>query len=152
MRLNSECKKMQKLLFAYASMNERIKDINLQIKLQEETRQAMRDIHSVNMDGLPHGSNVSDPVASAAIKIVDRADANIRELLLELGSIYDKQAEIRALLSCLTAEEYKIIELRYIKLIKWDFLPSKMHRSRSTCFNIHDRAIKKLIAKNKSLD
>lgn len=151
--MNSEDEKnMKKLLFEYASMDERIKDINLQIKLQKETQQDMREIRSVNMDGLPRGSIVGDPVASAAIKIVDRLDVNIRELLLELSIIYDKQAEIRNLLSCLTAEEYRIIEQRYIKHIRWDYLPSKMHCSRSTCFNIHDRAMKKLIAKNKSLD
>ena len=151
--MNSEDEKnMKKLLFEYASMDERIKDINMQIKFWKETQQAMRETRSVNMDGLPHSSNVGDPVANAAIKIVDRLDANIRELLLELGDMYDKQAEIRALLSCLTAEEYKIIEQRYIKHIIWDYLPSKMHCSRSTCFNIHDKAIKKLIAKYKSLD
>ena len=130
-------------------MDDRIKDINMQIKLQKDTQQSMRDIRSMNIDGLPHGKSVSNPVADAAIKIVDRIDVNIRELLTELNSIYDKQTSMRTLLSCLTSEEYRIIELRYIKHTRWNGLPQKMHCSRSTCFRIHDNAIKKLAEQNK---
>lgn len=140
---------MKIMLWEYGAADERIKDINLQIKLQKETQKSMRDIGAMKTDGLPHGTSVGDPVANAAIKIVDRVEANLKQLVSELGDIYDMREKMRKMLSCLTCEEYRLIEWRYIKRIRWNSLPSRMHCSRSTCFRIHDGAIKKLIEKNK---
>lgn len=143
-------KQLKDMLWEYASLDSRIKDINIQIKLQKDTIQSMRSIGGVKLDGMPHGSAVGDPVANAAIKIVDRIEDTVQGLLNELNIIYDKQAYIRNMLSCLSDEEYRLIEYRYIKHVRWSGLPTRMHCSRSTCFNIHERAIKKLIPKNKS--
>ena len=150
--ITDEERQMKRMLWEYGSTDDRIKDINIQIKLQKETKQSMRDISSARLDGLPSGSAVGDPVAGAAIKIVDRVEMNLKQLISELDDIYEMQDRMRNLLSCLNREEHRLIEWRYIKRIRWNSLPSRMHCSRSTCFNIHDRAMRKLIAKNKSLD
>ena len=150
--ITDEERQMKRMLWEYGSADDRIKDINIQIKLQKETKQSMRDISSARLDGLPFGSAVGDPVAGAAIKIVDRVEMNLKQLISELDDIYEMQDRMRNLLSCLNREEHRLIEWRYIKRIRWNSLPSRMHCSRSTCFNIHDRAMRKLIAKNKSLD
>ena len=138
-------KQIKRLLWEYGTADERIKDINLQIRLQKETQESMRDIGAVKIDGMPHTNGLSDPVCGAAIKIVDRVEMNIKDLVSELTKIYEMREMMRKLLSSLDDEEYRVISLRYIRHIRWSGLPSRMHCSRSTVFRIHDRAIRKLM-------
>lgn len=138
-------KQIKRLLWEYGTADERIKDINIQIRLQKETQESMRDIGAVKIDGMPHTKDSSDPVCGAAIKIVDRVEMNIKDLVSELTKIYEMREMMRKLLSCLDDEEYRVIDLRYIRHIRWSGLPSRMHCSRSTVFRIHDRAIRKLM-------
>lgn len=138
-------KQIKRLLWEYGTADERIKDINFQIRLQKETQESMRDIGAVKIDGMPHTNGLSDPVCGAAIKIVDRVEMNIKDLVSELTKIYEMREMMRTLLSCLDDEEYRVIDLRYIRHIRWSGLPSRMHCSRSTVFRIHDRAIRKLM-------
>ena len=86
--ITDEERQMKRMLWEYGSADDRIKDINIQIKLQKETKQSMRDISSARLDGLPSGSAVGDPVAGAAIKIVDRVEMNLKQLISELDEIY----------------------------------------------------------------
>lgn len=138
-------KQIKRLLWEYGTADERIKDINIQIRLQKETQESMRDIGAVKIDGMPHTNGLSDPVCGAAIKIVDRVEMNIKDLVSELTKIYEMREMMRKLISCLDDEEYRVISLRYIRHIRWSGLPSRMHCSRSTVFRIHDRAIRKLM-------
>lgn len=138
-------KQIKRLLWEYGTADERIKDINLQIRLQKETQESMRDIGAVKIDGMPHTNGLSDPVCGAAIKIVDRVEMNIKDLVSELTKIYEMREMMRKLLSSLDDEEYRVISLRYIRHIRWSGLPSRIHCSRSTVFRIHDRAIRKLM-------
>ena len=138
-------KQIKRLLWEYGTADERIKDINIQIRLQKETQESMRDIGAVKIDGMPHTNGLSDPVCGVAIKIVDRVEMNIKDLVSELTKIYEMREMMRKLLSCLDDEEYRVISLRYIRHIRWSGLPSRMHCSRSTVFRIHDRAIRKLM-------
>lgn len=138
-------KQIKRLLWEYGTADERIKDINIQIRLQKETQESMRDIGAVKIDGMPHTNGLSDPVCGAAIKIVDRVEMNIKDLVSELTKIYEMREMMRTLLSCLDDEEYRVIILRYIRHIRWSGLPSRMHCSRSTVFRIHDRAVRKLM-------
>ena len=138
-------KQIKRLLWEYGTADERIKDINFQIRLQKETQESMRDIGAVKIDGMPHTNGLSDPVCGAAIKIVDRVEMNIKDLVSELTKIYEMREMMRTLLSCLDDEEYRVIDRRYIRHIRWSGLPSRMHCSRSTVFRIHDRAIRKLM-------
>lgn len=138
-------KQIKRLLWEYGTADERIKDINIQIRLQKETQESMRDIGAVKIDGMPHTNGLSDPVCGAAIKIVDRVEMNIKDLVSELTKIYEMREMMRKLLSSLDDEEYRVISLRYIRHIRWSGLPSRMHCSRSTVFRIHDRAIRKLM-------
>ena len=47
-------KQIKRLLWEYETTDERIKDINLQIRLQKETQESMRDIGAVKIDGMPY--------------------------------------------------------------------------------------------------
>lgn len=137
-------KQIKRLLWEYGTADERIKDINLQIRLQKETQESYEGYWSGKNRRYAHTKDSSDPVCGAAIKIVDRVK-NIKDLVSELTKIYEMREMMRKLLSCLDDEEYKVIDLRYIRHIRWSGLPSRMHCSRSTVFRIHDRAIRKLM-------
>ena len=55
-----------------------------------------------------------------------------------------KQELISYMLSALNEEEKKIIDLRYKKGISWEHIPRHVDCGRTTCFRLHDRAIRKM--------
>lgn len=71
---------------------------------------------SLNMDGMPHGSTLGDPVARMAI-----ARAALHEQLVRLkADLEEKEREIREYIDSVEDEEIKlIIEWRFIDLLDW---------------------------------
>lgn len=150
--MTEEERKMRNMLREYAAAEERIKDNNAAIKLWRESIEYMRELSAVVSDGQPHGTAIGNPTANAAIKIIDSLEVTIKIRIDEINSILEKRTHVEALLACLNEEEYRLIELRYIKHFKMDQqIPYQMCVSRRTAYNIHTSAMNKLIEKNKSL-
>jgi len=150
--MEDEEREIRNMLREYAAAEERLKDNNECIKLWRESIKYMRELSAVVADGQPHGNALGDPTANAAIKIIDNLEVTIKNRVDEIKVILEKRTRVESLLNCLNEEEYRLIELRYIKHLKMEHqIPYHMCVSRRTAYNIHSSAMSKLIEKNKSL-
>lgn len=150
--MEDEERGIRNMLREYAAAEERLKDNNDAIKLWRESIKYMRELSAVVTDGQPHGTSIGDPTANAAIKIIDNLEVTIKKRVGEIKALLDKRTFVESMLACLSEEEYRLIELRYIKHMKMEQqIPYRMCVSRRTAYNIHSSAMKKLIEKNKSL-
>jgi len=139
-------KELKEILYNYPDMTYRLGSIKKEIENAKEEVQAIREIDSVVLDGMPKGKGIiSDPTYHKARKIVDKYDKRIKELLTQQEIIMDKQNKLTDIMRTLTAEEYNIIKAKYWDGIKWDFLPAIVNMSRRTCFNVHDKAMFKML-------
>lgn len=100
-----------------------IENINDEIK-------SMPTISSPQIEGMPHGSGISDSVFSYISKkeeLTERLNAKKAKYMEELArieSIIDKieDAEIRAM-----------ARMRFVQMMKWEEIGEKVHLDRTTC-------------------
>lgn len=107
-------------------------------------------IGGLNMDGMPRGTKKSDPTGDMAIKLGDaRAQA--------LKASEEANASARRIINIidnagLTAEEHRLIYLRYIKMPErygdripsWADIANELYVSNRTVHRIHASALKKI--------
>lgn len=95
---------------------------------------------SPNMDGMPRGSNTSDPTAREAVGSV-----TLQTLYRDrLALIITEQTEVEQLIECLPIRERILMRLRYIKGRGWDEICELMAYSWTHVHRIHSSALNKL--------
>lgn len=132
------------LICDYGNSGSYIKEIHNEMELLKADIEAMRQLSAVNYDGMPKGNATSDPTAQAATYIVDVYESRIEKLKANVQRIMERKALAEELLSRLTDDERKVIEERYIKGTRWDFIPGVLHFERTWCFELRKRALKKM--------
>ena len=137
------------MLRNYPTMTQKIHNIEKEIEDARAEAQAVREAGSVSVDGMPRKKVLSDPTYKKAQKIITTYDKRIKYLLTEIDFILSKQQRLTDIMRDLPPDEYAIIKARYLDGTQWDFIPAAVHMSRRTCFNIHDRAIRKMIIRIK---
>lgn len=148
--LNGKEKRMRnrseviELICEYGNSKDYIKKIHSEMDLLKADIEAMRQLSAVNYDGMPKGSTTSDPTAKAATYIVDVYESRIETLKGNVERIMRRKALAEELLDRLTDDERKVIEERYIKGTRWDFIPGILHFERTWCFELRKRALKKM--------
>lgn len=138
-------KEMKGLLLNYSAVTEKIYGIEKEIELAREEIRAIRESVGATLGGMPRGSAVSDPTYRKAQKIIDKFDKRVESLLEERERIMEGQQRLTDLLKQLDRDEYSVIKARYLEGTRWDYIPMKVYVSRAQCFNLHDRAIGKMI-------
>ena len=137
-------REVKRLLFEYGNFNERILEINGEIKRLTEIIENMRQVRAVINDGMPPQGGVNDPTGETAQKIVDVYEKQINGLWLKTVKVYENKKKVDLLLDALSYNEKAVITERYIKKTRWDFIPGKVHISRRWCFSLHKRALRKM--------
>lgn len=124
-----------------------LKDIHNEIQALKRDIEYMRQLAAVPCDGMPHGTGTSDPTARQAIEIADIYDRRIEELNNKARMIMDNRRLVEQMLDILSRDERRVITARYIDNIRWDYIPGKVHISRTWCFKLKRKALKKICAK-----
>lgn len=88
------------------------------------------EISSSQLTGMPHSSQVSDPIYSLMIKkdkLIERLNKKIERYMDELIRIEDAIENI-------DDDEIRLMaRMRFIKCMKWEDIGEKVHLDRSSC-------------------
>lgn len=111
--------------------------INLLCEQIEELRR-QKMFPSVNNDGMPHGSGISDLSGYAA-----RLDELISQLEAEKDAAIQKRKEIRGQIQAMADEtEKEILERRYLMGETWEKIAVAMNYNYRWVLRLHGRALK----------
>jgi DNA-directed RNA polymerase specialized sigma24 family protein len=97
-----------------------------------------RESISINLDGMPHGTSLSDKTARLAAQLAD-AEEEIIELRSEAWSI--RMEIVRTLNGIQTPEYNTLLYLRYIEGKTWEQIAVEMHYSIQHIYRMHDSAL-----------
>lgn len=136
-----------RLIRAYSDRQGALRDIHNEIQALKRDIEYMRQLTAVQCDGMPHGTGTSDPTARQAIEIADIYDKRIAELNGRVRTIMDNRRLVEQMLDILSRDERRVIIARYIDNIRWDYIPGRINISRTWCFKLKKRALKKICAK-----
>ena len=132
------------LIRAYGNSEQYIDKISEEMQRLKSDIEGMRELTAVTYSDMPKGSGTGDPTAQAAQYIIDAYDKRLKELKQRIEAILQNKALAEELLGRLNANEYKVIEARYINGVKWDYVPGTVYLSRSTCFYYKKKAFEKM--------
>ena len=136
---------VKKLMREYAEAENMILDIQEEIKGLKIAEQSLREINAVQYSGMPKGTGSSDRTAEHVCKIIDLYENRIlNELLPRIKSIQKKKDMVYLMLQDLDENERKVMEERYVKKTKWDFIPGRINYSRRQCLRFHNSGMEKL--------
>jgi DNA-directed RNA polymerase specialized sigma subunit len=100
---------------------------------------------AANNDGLPHGTETSDPVYKKILLLLQQ-DAPIKKLECDKWRLENDILVIDIMLDQLTTDEKTIVEYYYIKGYNWSKIAAIMHYCRAQCLRKRDTALKKMEA------
>lgn len=123
--------------FKIDAENEGLRNLASMIELQ-------RNIKSPILTGMPGNNNISDPVADAAERIIDKYCREYAKHENELDKLFKDKHEIDELIKVLDSTERQVIELKYFKKYKWWMVADTMNYSEKQCRRINNRAIIKI--------
>jgi hypothetical protein len=132
------------MLGDYSRIESKLEGVLGEITSLKAKMDTLLGVKSSVIDGMPHGTDVSDSTYNKAQLFVDNYN---NQLNLLLGIYNDTAAEemsVKALLSGLTDEEMKIIELYYFNRLDWFGVSKAVNLSIRTCRRIRDAAIDKM--------
>ncbi len=116
--------------------------LNEYIALQQEARNTLK---SQNIDGMPHGTDVSDATYAAVEKLVDVYQHEIDACVAKINELLDRKKWLDKAYASLTEDERRIVYLRYNE--RWQTWKI-MHRmgilDRRTFYKILDSAKNKI--------
>lgn len=136
--------RVKALLKQYQDMTETVYRIEKEIKDIEQSVADVRYMQSAISKNVPSKSS-GDATLDKAIQVIELYQKRHKELVDGLANTYCIQQSITDALGILSAEEHKIINLRYFKKIRWDYMSAYMYMSRASCFRLHDKAIAKMV-------
>lgn len=96
---------------------------------------------TARLDGMPHGSDGSDKMATITAEIVDLEDELIeRTVRLEAG-----RQEAEAAIDKLEDDRYRLVlRFRYIEALTWKEVAKKMHYDKRNCTRLRNAALRRL--------
>lgn len=110
-------------------MREQIRKIDALVEGKNAERERFMDDATkmtADMDGMPHGSNVTDKVGKIA--------AEMATLSSEIDSLGERRKRLMAVLESLPANEYGALHRHYILGMKWEDVAEDMGVSRATVY------------------
>ena len=132
--------KAQDYLIRYKLMNHRIEVAERELADLKEKRTAI----AVNLDGMPHGSQLSDRTARLAAEI---ADCEVEIVSMQLEALRVRREILRTLDKLSDPTDYKLLYLRYIQGYKWEAVAAELYYSYQwVSGHLHDHALASLQA------
>lgn len=123
----------------YKLMTARIRNREHDLAELREEREAI----SINLDGMPHGTSLSDKTARLAAQLAD-AEEEIIELRSEAWSI--RMEIVRTLNRIQTPEYNTLLYLRYIEGKTWEQIAVEMHYTFRHTTRLHGDALREVDA------
>ena len=114
-----------------------------QINEYDELLKAAIDIGAQSLDGLPRGTDVSNPTAERAERHETMITAYCRrsaELQADIDIALELERHMDAVIAELTAEQQTVLELRYRRRWHWGRIARKLHFSERQVRRIEVRA------------
>lgn len=109
----------------------------IQRKREYEKQMELIGSVSVKMDGMPHGSNISKPTETDAIRLAEKAEklrSAERDAIRIRQQVYD-------LIDGIPDIEGRVLYERYINLHKWEEICILLHYSWQGVHKVHRRAL-----------
>lgn len=123
----------------YKLMTARIRNREHDLAELREERESI----SINLDGMPHGTSLSDKTARLAAQLAD-AEEEIIELRSEAWSI--RMEIVRTLNRIQTPEYNTLLYLRYIEGKTWEQIAVEMHYTFRHTTRLHGDALREVDA------
>ena len=121
----------------YKLMTARIRNREHDLAELREERESI----SINLDGMPHGTSLSDKTARLAAQLAD-AEEEIIELRSEAWSI--RMEIVRTLNRIQTPEYNTLLYLRYIEGKTWEQIAVEMHYTFRHTTRLHGDALREV--------
>lgn len=137
-------KEIKTLLFETGQKEYAIERLKEKIVSLQTEQQCLYSLQAICHDGLPKSSTKKDETANTTVKLLE-LEQTIDEMLLKLKNWIIEQNNIEILLSqTLSEEEYRFVKLRYFNKKSFRYISKELFCSRSTCYAIQQRILKKL--------
>lgn len=125
-------------LLQYKLMTARIERAEQDLKKIREERAAI----SVNLDGMPRGTNLSERTANLAVKIAD-FECELIDMRSQAWSV--RMDIVRTLGKLSNPTHFQLLHFRYIEDYKWERIAVEMNYSYQwVAGTLHDHALKEL--------
>ena len=125
---------------SYKLMTTKIETAERELADLREKRTAI----AVNLDGMPHGSRLSDRTARLAAEIAD-SEAVLTDMRVQAERI--RRDILRTLDRLSDPTDYNLLYLRYIRGYKWEAVAAELYYSYQwTSGHLHDHALESLQA------
>ena len=123
-------------LTGYVADYRYIETIDRRIKALEEALERT----TTRLNGMPHGSDGSDKMASLIATIVDlKTKLDERRIEAEAG-----MQKVDAVLDALPAQQKTVMRLRFVDCLPWEGVSKKTHWSVSYLFKIRNAALERM--------
>ena len=97
--------------------------------IKEEIRN-IPTISSPQITGMPHGTDVSNPIEKYFLK----KEALIEKLNLKIEKYTEELIRIEEIIDTIDDEEVRTIaRMRFVQCLKWEEIGEKIHLERTTC-------------------
>ena len=104
----------------------------------ERERELIDAVRSTaDLEGLPHGNGIKNPVEDRVIRLVDKA-AEFK--MAEIDALHLKQ-EVFETIQKVKGIEAEVLTLRYINLMPWERIADEINYSVPGTYNIHSRGL-----------
>lgn len=121
-----------------------IKDEYQQVKKERDwVLQNMDSLRASNLDGMPRGSGVSDPVAQAFAKL----EALLNRYTEQLERLGAEQAAIEDMIAGLESVERRLMRHKYFEGLTWEEVCVAINYSWTRTHEIHGLILDKLLDK-----
>lgn len=107
---------IRRLLVRWGKAKRSAKEIDKKIASIKERMEAVADIRPQVLSGMPHGSDITDPTARSAIKLMaakERYNLQMAEMLERINDDMSFVAFMDATLDEFPANQRRVIELKY---------------------------------------
>ena len=104
--------------------------IKIEIENLKEEIKNLPTISSTDLSGMPHGTNVNNPIEKYLLK----KEALIEKLNIKIAQYTEELIRIEGIIDSIEDEEVKVIaRMRFIQCMKWEDIGDKIHLERTTC-------------------
>lgn len=104
--------------------------LKLDIENIKEEIKNMPTISSPQIEGMPHGSGISDPIVSYIVK----KDKLIERLNQKIERYTEELARIESIIDGIDDTEIRTIaRMRFVQCMKWEEIGEKVHMDRTNC-------------------
>lgn len=110
-----------------------------------EVMEAERELKATVISDMPHSTDISNPTAQKAEKIIDHLAKQTAKIETNLERYFREKNRIDDLISLLGPRERVIIELRYFNKYEWWQVAHSVNYCKRQCYRYEKDAFEKML-------